>query len=204
MPADTPIVADRTALSLIRDLERLRGASCPDCGAALNYRSVLMGIALGFKDAPRCLPCLASALGGEPTELRAQLFQYVQRQDCFREAWVWACREEKVKPDELPALARSALGTKATKPADTSALAPGSLGTTAPRTAHAEWDAGELGCGELVLELRLRLQALPPGEMFKLCACDPGAPEDLPAWCRLTGHRLVRAEPPNYWIKRKD
>ncbi|MSU63625.1 MAG: sulfurtransferase TusA family protein [Pedosphaera sp.] len=61
-----------------------------------------------------------------------------------------------------------------------------------------------MACGELVLQLRLRLMALSPGEIFQLCARDPGAPQDLPAWCRLTGHRLVRAEPPTYWIQRKE
>jgi TusA-related sulfurtransferase len=61
-----------------------------------------------------------------------------------------------------------------------------------------------MGCGDLVLELRLRLQAMQPGQIIKLCARDPGAPHDLPAWSRLTGHLLLRAEHPNYWIKRKE
>jgi tRNA 2-thiouridine synthesizing protein A len=68
----------------------------------------------------------------------------------------------------------------------------------------AEWDAGDMGCGELVLELRLRLQPMQPGQLFKLTARDPGALEDLPAWCRLTGHRLVRAAHPVYWIGRRE
>jgi tRNA 2-thiouridine synthesizing protein A len=67
-----------------------------------------------------------------------------------------------------------------------------------------EWDAGAMGCGELVLELKLRLQALPPGALLLLTASDPGAPQDLPAWCAMTGHRLVRAEHPRYWIRRKE
>ena len=29
--------------------------------------------------------------------------------------------------------------------------------TPAPHTADAQWDAGDLGCGDLVLELRLRM-----------------------------------------------
>ena len=66
-----------------------------------------------------------------------------------------------------------------------------------------EWDAGAMGCGELILELRQRLAALPPGSTFKLIARDPGVPEDLPAWCRMTGHRLMRAAPPEYLIERK-
>ena len=55
-----------------------------------------------------------------------------------------------------------------------------------------------------VLELRRRLQALPAGGAFHLRASDAGAPEDIPSWCRLTGNVLVRAAPPDYWIRRKD
>jgi len=62
------------------------------------------------------------------------------------------------------------------------------------------WDAGDLGCGELVLELRRRLNAM-PGRTLKVVVCDPGAPADIPAWCRLTRHTLLRAEPPAYWIR---
>ncbi|MGH9076841.1 MAG: sulfurtransferase TusA family protein [Acidimicrobiales bacterium] len=71
------------------------------------------------------------------------------------------------------------------------------------RGPQAHWDAGDLGCGELVVVLRSRLASLAPGSLFQLVARDPGAPEDLPAWCRLTGHELVKADPPTYLIKRK-
>lgn len=67
-------------------------------------------------------------------------------------------------------------------------------------TEHETWDAGDLGCGELVLELRVRLQAM-PGRVLRLVATDTGAPEDIPAYCRMTGHELVRAVPPEYWIR---
>lgn len=66
------------------------------------------------------------------------------------------------------------------------------------------WDAGEMGCGELVLDLRFRMQALPPGAVLELVALDPGAPEDLPAWCSMTGNALIAHEPPHYWIRRKE
>lgn len=65
------------------------------------------------------------------------------------------------------------------------------------------WDAGEMGCGELVIQLRRRLAPLAPGTRFELVARDPGAPEDLPSWCRLTGHQLVAAEHPVYLIQRR-
>lgn len=62
------------------------------------------------------------------------------------------------------------------------------------------WDAGAMGCGELVLELRMRLKAM-PGQVLKLTATDPGAPEDIPAYCRMTRHELVAAAHPAYWIR---
>ncbi len=71
-----------------------------------------------------------------------------------------------------------------------------------PLHADEEWDAGDMGCGILVLELRKKLRAQ-PGAIFKVIALDLGAPEDLPAWCRLTGNELVHHDPAtkSYWIK---
>lgn len=73
-----------------------------------------------------------------------------------------------------------------------------------PRPADATWDAGDLGCGDLVLQLRFRMEALRPGAVLRLVALDPGAPADLPAWCRLTGHALLAADHPVYLIRRKE
>lgn len=67
-----------------------------------------------------------------------------------------------------------------------------------------DWDAGSMGCGELVLELRLRFRERPPRSLFHLIAEDPGAPEDLPAWSRMTGHALERADHPHYWFRLKE
>ena len=66
-----------------------------------------------------------------------------------------------------------------------------------------EWDAGHMGCGEVIILLRMRMQKLEEGEVLKLTAYDPGAPVDLPAWCRMTGRRMVRADHPFYWIEQK-
>ena len=75
----------------------------------------------------------------------------------------------------------------------------------APRPrADAEWDAGDLGCGDLVLQLRFRMETLEPGQVLRLVALDSGAPADLPAWCRLTGHALLAADHPVYLIRRKE
>ncbi len=67
----------------------------------------------------------------------------------------------------------------------------------------AEFDAGDMACGELVLELRKRMKPLRAGELLRLIALDPGAPSDMPAWCRLTGHRLRGAEHPVYLIEHR-
>jgi len=211
----------RTAESLIRDVERLRGVRCAGCGEPLCAHQVLMAIAIGFKDAPRCLPCLGSALDREPAQLRDWLFDYFCHRQCYADAWDWANREaglaDGVMPSALQALG-AAHGVRPSPGAETSACSTALEDARAlvrphvsapedgrtPLDAHAEWDAGDMGCGDLVLELRLRLQAMQPGQIFKLCARDAGAPQDLPAWCRLTGHKLLRAEHPTYWIQRKE
>jgi len=68
----------------------------------------------------------------------------------------------------------------------------------------AEWDAGNVACGDLLVQLRLRMQDMPGGHVLRLVALDPGAREDLPAWCRLTGHALLAADHPVYLIRRKE
>ena len=65
------------------------------------------------------------------------------------------------------------------------------------------FDAGDMGCGELVMQLRIQLQKLPPNSTLHVIAHDPAAPEDLPAWCRLTGHALTAMSHPHYTIQRK-
>lgn len=64
------------------------------------------------------------------------------------------------------------------------------------------WDAGALGCGELVIELRTRLKRM-PGQLLCVVATDPGAPDDIPAWCRMTRNALERhdAATHRFWIR---
>jgi tRNA 2-thiouridine synthesizing protein A len=61
-----------------------------------------------------------------------------------------------------------------------------------------------MGCGELLIHLKLRLGPLAPGTVLRLVARDPGAVEDIPAWCRLCGHALLEAAHPVYRIRRKE
>ena len=66
------------------------------------------------------------------------------------------------------------------------------------------WDAGDMGCGELVFLLAQRTRALGPGTVLELVATDLGASHDIPAWCRLTGNRLLFVSPPRYFIRSKE
>jgi tRNA 2-thiouridine synthesizing protein A len=67
------------------------------------------------------------------------------------------------------------------------------------------WDAGDMSCGDLVLQLRQRLRSM-PGRTLKVIARDPGAPADLPAFCRMTGDKLLAQDQASqtYWIQSRD
>lgn len=67
------------------------------------------------------------------------------------------------------------------------------------------FDSVDRGCGDFILELREQLHELAPGAVIMIASRDAGAPVEVPAWCRLTGHELLEALPPFYLIrKRKD
>lgn len=79
------------------------------------------------------------------------------------------------------------------------------LSSLPEKTDHdVEWDAGELGCGDLVLELRQRMRQA-PGKVFRVTALDAGAPADIPAWCRMTNNELLAHDPQSriFWIRAK-
>lgn len=67
------------------------------------------------------------------------------------------------------------------------------------------WDAGDAGCGDLVLGLRQKLRAM-PGKILRVVSEDAGAPEDIPAFCRMTGDILLGHDRQRhvYWIKARD
>jgi len=65
------------------------------------------------------------------------------------------------------------------------------------------FDALELGCGQLLLDLNLIIRRQPAGANILLATRDVGSKVEIPAWCRLTGNRLVEAAHPFYLIERK-
>jgi len=65
------------------------------------------------------------------------------------------------------------------------------------------WEAGDLGCGQFVIELHRQVGRLQPGGTLEVVVENPGARADVPAWCRMTGHRLVSEDHPVYVIERR-
>ena len=66
------------------------------------------------------------------------------------------------------------------------------------------WEAGETGCGALIVGLKREIEQIQAGELLQITAHDAGARADLPAWCRMTGHTLVAANHPTYVLRKKD
>ncbi len=65
------------------------------------------------------------------------------------------------------------------------------------------WDAGDIGCGRLITELKRELGLVEPGGLLRVTAHNGGAPVDIPAWCRMTGHTLVSSNHPHYVLRKK-
>lgn len=191
-----------TAAAVVATVEESWGAPCAHCSVDLIGHDVVMSLMLGYRDAPRCAACLAAAHGEEPASFVSRAAEQVRRLACFRAGWALADRRldalERWPEEHIPLSARADSGEGSAGAAGPDAAADGGDLTHA-----AELDAGDKGCGELVLELRVFMKGLEPGDVLRLVARDPGAPEDLPAWCRMTGHLLRAAEHPVYWIERK-
>lgn len=179
---------------------RVSGAFCRTCGSRLCGHAAVFCIVMGLHEAPVCPRCLAAALDWPFESLRDRLFERVQAKACLGAGWREAGEREGFGNVARPAC----LWPAASSVSDGPAL-PFAGPAVAPSDAHdVAWDAGDIGCGDLVLDLRAKLMELRPGSVLKLTATDPGAPEDIPAWCGLTGHRLVAAKHPNYWIRKKE
>lgn len=199
VPAGTLTESPPRTAALLRDLERLQGSRCAHCGGSLCGHDALFSVLLGFRNGSLCFACLARVLDRDKAELRDHLRAWCAHRDCYREGWLEASRREGGRDPWTPPCLYSDAAVVAPAPG-VHTTADGELRTDPDSI----WDAGALGCGDLVLELRARLTALRPGQTLLVIALDPGAPEDLPAWCRLTGHTLVEARHPRYRIRREE
>jgi tRNA 2-thiouridine synthesizing protein A len=186
---------------LLADLQALRHKRCAKCSAAICGHATLMSLVVGCKDQPLCLNCLALQMGRNSNDLRDRLLSYIRIRPCRLAGWEWANRAENVVPGTLPGCMWPEEKSLATRMENWLSMTD-TMPT--PPFADAEWDAGDLGCGELVMGLRQRLMAMQPGGVLKLTATDAGMPADLPAWCGMTGHTLVLGTHPEYWIQRRE
>ena len=55
-------------------------------------------------------------------------------------------------------------------------------------------DARNLLCPLPVIRTQDRVKALNTGDMLEVRCTDPGALNDIPAWCRIHGHRVVETK----------
>jgi len=218
MPVPLPF-AERVSLDTARLLTLvagLRECHCVACNRPICGHEAVFNVALGCQNAARCLPCLAAVMEQSPPRLRDQLFEHVRRRDCYNAVWTIESQRESPASVGLPTCLwpvdsrpNESIDDAEPPPTKTRSwqLDVDEAAASLPRAElviATRWDAGDLGCGDLVLQLRGRLRELSPGSVLELVALDPGAPSDIPAWCGLTGHSLVRQNPPFYWIRRKE
>lgn len=55
-------------------------------------------------------------------------------------------------------------------------------------------DARRLLCPMPVIRTQNRVEELQPGDTLEVVATDPGVLNDIPAWCRINGHKVVEME----------
>lgn len=53
-----------------------------------------------------------------------------------------------------------------------------------------ELDAQRMLCPMPVIRTQDRIKELNPGDRLKVICTDPGAKNDIPAWCRINGHTV--------------
>lgn len=66
-----------------------------------------------------------------------------------------------------------------------------------------EFDGGEETCGRVIINLYTYLQLQNPGSIILVISRDPGAPQELPAWCRMTRNPLLDQAHPYYLVHYK-
>lgn len=66
-------------------------------------------------------------------------------------------------------------------------------------------DVRRLLCPLPVIRVQNRISELQPGTVLEAVCTDPGALNDIPAWCRISGHEVLetRAEGDEYFVVMK-
>lgn len=58
---------------------------------------------------------------------------------------------------------------------------------------HFQLDARRLLCPMPVIKTQNRVLQLTPGDTLEVFCTDPGALNDIPAWCRINGHEITNS-----------
>ena len=62
-------------------------------------------------------------------------------------------------------------------------------------------DARRLLCPMPVIKVQNRVNELVAGDILEVVCTDPGALNDVPAWCRINGHTVLSAEQDDDLVK---
>ena len=57
-----------------------------------------------------------------------------------------------------------------------------------------ELDARNTLCPMPVIKTQNKIAELSPGDVLRVVCTDPGALNDIPAWCRINGHTVLHTE----------
>jgi tRNA 2-thiouridine synthesizing protein A len=60
-----------------------------------------------------------------------------------------------------------------------------------------ELDTRRLLCPMPVIRTQNRVAELQPGDTLEVVSTDPGALSDIPAWCRINGHKVLQTREEN-------
>ena len=52
-------------------------------------------------------------------------------------------------------------------------------------------EARRMFCPMPVIRTQDKIRELKPGDILEVVSTDPGALNDIPAWCRINGHRVL-------------
>ncbi|MDQ1363160.1 MAG: tRNA 2-thiouridine synthesizing protein [Pseudomonadota bacterium] len=62
---------------------------------------------------------------------------------------------------------------------------------------HHQLDARRLLCPMPVIRTQNKVNELKPGDVLEVICTDPGALNDIPAWCRINGHKVLETKKKN-------
>ena len=69
-------------------------------------------------------------------------------------------------------------------------------------------ELGDLGCGDLVMEIMKAVRSMAVGQTLQIHATDPAASIDIAAWCAMRKHELLAGpageDNAYYFIKKGD